>query len=190
MADRANGIPEGWYYGTEGGTAAAEILREVESIRKLTMSFPKSVGQLPLYYNHKAQQNSHGLHPDGQQTRLYPFGFAELCFIFLFGSSLLETMGRMNFSIVTVRVTNTGQVAGEEIVQLYIRRGELRHPARQGAEGSDMALGPAKPGRSDSPSIAPFFLLGHPHERCRGAGTFRSVGGSSGGSVSTTLTVR
>jgi beta-glucosidase len=116
-------IIEGWYMGQETGTAAADIIfGDVNPSGKLTITFPKSVGQLPMYYNFKpsAQANDY-LSMDNKP--LYHFGYGLSYTKFRFDKPRL-TKNRINVKDsvkVKIDVTNTGKIAGEEVVQLYIR---------------------------------------------------------------------
>ena len=123
LAEKADAIIEGWYMGQETGKAAADIIfGDVNPSGKLTITFPKSAGQLPMYYNHKpsaqfADYLSQDINP------LYHFGFGLSYTEFRYGSPRLasSSIGSNESTTVTVEVTNTGKVAGEEIVQMYIR---------------------------------------------------------------------
>ena len=123
LAEKADAIIEGWYMGQETGKAAADIIfGDVNPSGKLTITFPKSVGQLPMYYNHKpsaqfADYISLDINP------LYHFGFGMSYADFRYGSPSLarNPIGINESTTVTVEVTNTGKTAGEEIVQMYIR---------------------------------------------------------------------
>jgi beta-glucosidase len=123
LAEKADAIIEGWYMGQETGKAAADIIfGDVNPSGKLDITFPKSVGQLPMYYNHKpsaqfADYISQDINP------LYHFGFGLSYTDFRYGSPRLSrtSIGRNESTTVTVEVTNTGKAAGEEIVQMYIR---------------------------------------------------------------------
>jgi beta-glucosidase len=123
LAEKADAIIEGWYMGQETGKAAADIIfGNVNPSGKLTITFPKSVGQLPMYYNHKpsaqfADYISQDINP------LYHFGFGLSYAEFRYGSPRLtkSSIGKNESTTVEVEVTNTGKAAGEEIVQMYIR---------------------------------------------------------------------
>ncbi len=122
-----------WSPGTEGGHAVADVLfGKANPSAKLTTTFPRSVGQLPLYYNHK---NTGRPHPDTSDYKkfvscyideinapLYPFGYG-LCYTSFAYSDLRLSASEMPMDgsvTVSVTVTNTGSCAGDEIVQLYI----------------------------------------------------------------------
>jgi beta-glucosidase len=115
-------ILEGWYMGQETGTAAADILfGDVNPSGKLTITFPKSVGQLPMYYNHKPSAQFMG-YVSEDELPLYPFGFGLSYTTFKY-SNLKFSSDKIKVGetvTVSVDVTNTGTVKGDEIVQLYI----------------------------------------------------------------------
>jgi beta-glucosidase len=121
LAERAPAILEGWYLGQEGGTAVAEVLfGDVNPGGKLPVSFPRGVGQLPLFYNHKPTARRGYLF---DSTRpLFPFGHGLSYTTFAYSNptiapSRIPLDGRATAS---VEVTNTGTRAGDEVVQLYI----------------------------------------------------------------------
>ena len=123
-------IVQAWHLGTESGNALAEIIMgEYNPSGKLPMSFPRSVGQMPLYYNHKntgrpTQDDNPNLvfwshYIDEENTPLYPFGHGESYTTFEYSNLKITTVGN-NF-IAAINLTNTGGMAGEEVTQLYIR---------------------------------------------------------------------
>ena len=122
-----------WAPGTEGGHAVADILfGDVNPSAKLTTSFPRSVGQLPLYYNHKNTGRPHGefdpfkkfvsAYLDEINGPLYPFGYGLSYTTYEYGEVSLSAAEMPQNGTVTasVTVTNTGDRDGDEIVQLYI----------------------------------------------------------------------
>ncbi|MGZ5192169.1 MAG: glycoside hydrolase family 3 C-terminal domain-containing protein, partial [Flavisolibacter sp.] len=123
LVEKVPAIIEGWYMGQETGTAAADVIfGDVNPSGKLTITFPKSAGQLPLYYNHKPSAQfldylSQDIKP------LFHFGFGLSYTTFKYSQPRLEKeIIRTNESSnVSVDVTNTGKIAGDEIVQMYIR---------------------------------------------------------------------
>src|SRR5690606_1666155 len=135
-----------WFGGTETGTAVADVLfGDVNPSGKLPVTFPQHVGQLPLYYSHK---NTGRPLPEGQwfekfrsnyldvsNDPLYPFGYGLSYTSFAYGELKLSTdqLQRNGTLHVNVAVTNTGQYAGEEVVQLYIRDliGSLTRPVKE-----------------------------------------------------------
>ncbi|MEJ2444205.1 MAG: glycoside hydrolase family 3 N-terminal domain-containing protein [Exilibacterium sp.] len=122
IAARTNGLVEGWYLGQAGGTAVAEVLfGDVSPGGKLPVTFPRNVGQLPLYYNHKPSSRRGYLFDD--KSPLFPFGYGLSYTTFAIGepqlsTSVINTDGSVQ---VSVSVENTGERAGDEVVQLYIR---------------------------------------------------------------------
>ncbi|HMT67534.1 MAG TPA: glycoside hydrolase family 3 C-terminal domain-containing protein, partial [Bacteroidales bacterium] len=123
LAETVPAIVEGWYMGQETGTAAADIIfGEVNPSGKLTITFPKSVGQIPMYYNHKPSARwqdyiSLDIKP------LFHFGYGLSYTKFKYGKPVLKktTIKKSEATKVMVEVKNAGKVAGDEIVQLYIR---------------------------------------------------------------------
>lgn len=122
LAEKAQAIVECWYLGQESGQAVAEVLfGDVNPSGKLPITIPRSVGQLPIYYNYRPSARRGYLFDE--VSPLYPFGFGLSYTTFKFGPPRLEkaTIGRDEETRVLVDVTNTGSRAGEEVVQLYIR---------------------------------------------------------------------
>ena len=113
---------EGWYLGQEGGTAMADILfGDVNPGGKMPVSVPRSVGQLPMYYNEKPSAHR-GYHFDSKEP-LFPFGFGLSYTTFEIGEPQLASKRiPVNDPVrVTVDVKNTGSRKGDEVVQLYVR---------------------------------------------------------------------
>lgn len=123
LAKKVPAILEGWYMGQETGTAAADIIfGEVNPSGKLTITFPKSAGQLPMYYNHKpSAQWQNYLSQD--VNPLFHFGYGLSYTKFRYGKLVLRknTIKKDETAKVTLEVANAGKMAGDEIVQLYIR---------------------------------------------------------------------
>jgi beta-glucosidase len=122
IAERANALIEGWYMGQEGGTALADILfGDANPGGKLPVSIARSVGQLPIFYNHKPSARRGYLFDTAEP--LFPFGFGLSYTSFEIGAPVLSvaTMKPDGTASVTVDVKNTGARAGDEVVQLYIR---------------------------------------------------------------------
>jgi beta-glucosidase len=122
IAARANALLEGWYLGQEGGTALADILfGDANPGGKLPVTLPRSAGQLPLVYNEKP--SAHRGYLFDSREPLFPFGFGLSYTTFEIGAPQLSaTQIPVNGSVtVTVSVRNTGKVAGDEVVQLYLR---------------------------------------------------------------------
>jgi len=121
--EKASAVIEGWYMGEQTGTAAAEVIfGDISPSGKLTITFPKSVGQLPLYYNHKPQ--AHYLDYLTLDSKpLYPFGYGLSYTTFNYGSIRLSSMKITpeDSVVASIDITNTGAMDGDEIVQLYVR---------------------------------------------------------------------
>lgn len=124
-------ILEAWYLGSKGGTAVADILfGDYNPGGKLTVTFPKTVGQIPFNFPYKpASQIDGGKNPgpDGNMSRingaLYPFGYGLSYTTFEYSD--LEITPKVitpnQKATVRLKVTNTGKRAGDEVVQLYTR---------------------------------------------------------------------
>jgi beta-glucosidase len=131
LAERAPAILEAWFPGTEGGDAVADVLfGRVNPGGKLPVTFPRTVGQVPLYYNHmntgrpyNEQEKYTSKYLDAPSTPLYPFGYGLSYTTFRFlDLRLSATRVPVDGQIVArITVENTGQRAGDEVVQLYLR---------------------------------------------------------------------
>jgi len=122
LVDQADAVVEGWYMGQETGHAAADVLfGAVNPAGKLTITFPRSTGQIPAYYNCKPGARIFP-YVDEVNAPLFPFGFGLSYTTFSYAQPQLSTptMSRTGWATVSVTVTNTGPVPGDEIVQLYI----------------------------------------------------------------------
>jgi len=121
--ERVDGVLDVWYPGEEGGRAVADVLFGDENPGgRLPITFPMSEGQLPLVYNHKPTGRGDD-YLDLTGHPLFPFGFG-LSYTTFEYSNLVVTPADMPASgTATVRCTvkNTGSVAGDEVVQLYVR---------------------------------------------------------------------
>ena len=154
-------IVEAWHLGTESGNAIAEVLYgDYNPSGKLPMSFPRSVGQMPLYYNHKntgrpgAKGSDAGSvfwshYGDQKNAALYPFGFGLSFTEFEYSEITLNKVSLTNNAKIeaSVTLTNTGKVKGKEVVQMYIRDhyASVTRPVR---ELKDFELVELEPGES------------------------------------------
>ena len=123
LAEQANALLEGWYLGQEGGNAFANVLfGRVNPGGKLAVSIPRSVGALPVFYNHhpSAEVNQY---VEGGHKPLFPFGHGLSYTSFdISAPRLSKTEIAPGESVdVEVDVTNIGRRSGDEVVQLYIR---------------------------------------------------------------------
>ncbi|QNK57563.1 glycoside hydrolase family 3 N-terminal domain-containing protein [Paenibacillus sp. PAMC21692] len=139
-------VLEAWYPGTNGGAAVAELLYGIAAPSgRLTMSFPHSAGQIPVYYN--AFNTGRPQDPNGERVRyvsqyldvpnepLLPFGYGLGYTDIRYGEASLSsgTLSADGKLTLTVAVTNSGDFAAEETVQLYVRdmAGETVRPLRE-----------------------------------------------------------
>ncbi len=127
LAQNANAILEAWLPGEEGGTAIAKtIFGDNNPAGKLPISFPRHVGQVPIYYSHKPSgMKSHwyGEYVSEKTTPLFPFGHGLSYTSFEYSRLSLSTpQARPGETVaISLQVTNTGKLPGDEVVQLYIR---------------------------------------------------------------------
>jgi beta-glucosidase len=122
IAEHVPAILEGWYLGQETGTAVADVLfGDVNPGGKLPITFPRSVGQLPAYYYQKPSAKRGYLFASTEP--LFPFGHGLSFTTFAYSNLELapQEIGVGGKATVSVDVTNTGEMAGDEVVQLYIR---------------------------------------------------------------------
>ncbi|ACT12590.1 MULTISPECIES: beta-glucosidase BglX [Pectobacterium] len=129
---QADALLETWFSGTEGGNAIADVLfGDYNPSGKLPMSFPRSVGQIPIYYNHLPSGRPYTPENPGKYTShyydeangpLYPFGYGLSYTTFSVSDVRLssQTMKRNGTINASVTVKNTGSRAGETVVQLYV----------------------------------------------------------------------
>ena len=140
-SDHIPAILEAWYPGTQAGNGVADILfGDANPAGHLTVSWPRSTGQEPLYYNHNLTQNPEtapnfkSRYWDIRSTPLYPFGYGLSYTTFSFDNLKVAPSARVGNTVeVSADVTNTGSRAGDAVVQLYIhqRAGSASRPIRQ-----------------------------------------------------------
>jgi len=122
IAENVPAILEGFYLGQETGVGLADVLfGDYNPAGKLPISFPRSVGQLPIYYNQKPSGRRGYLFAD--KSPLFPFGYGLSYTTFSYGKPTVTPVriAPNGQAKVSVTVTNSGKRAGDEIVQLYIR---------------------------------------------------------------------
>lgn len=135
-----------WFGGTQAGNAVADVIfGNVNPSGKLPVTFPQSVGQIPIYYNHK---NTGRPLPEGEWYQkyrsnyiditndpLFPFGFGLSYSTFTYGDLVLDKSQLSSNNVVTasIEVTNGGEYDGAEVVQLYIRDvvGSVTRPVKE-----------------------------------------------------------
>jgi beta-glucosidase len=131
--DHANAILDVWFGGTEAGNAIADVLfGNYNPSGKLTATFPRNTGQIPLYYNHKNTGRPYdgsgfpkfkSNYLDVSNDPLYPFGFGLSYTVFKYSELSLnkKEIKPGEKLLIKVTVTNTGDYDGEETAQMYIR---------------------------------------------------------------------
>ena len=132
-------ILDAWYPGTEGGNAVADLLfGDANPGGKLPVSWPRSVGQVPIFYARMLTQIPDALDTrywDGSSAPLYPFGYGLSYTVFKMDN--LKTEGSSvkagSTLAVSIELQNTGAVVGDQVVQLYThqRSGSASRPARE-----------------------------------------------------------
>jgi beta-glucosidase len=121
--NEVDGIVDVWYPGEMGGKALADLISgDANFSGRLPITFPKSVGQVPLVYNH-APTGRGDDYVDGTGQALFPFGYGNSYTTFSY-SDLKVTNTRFTTKdsvILSCNITNTGSKEGDEVVQLYVR---------------------------------------------------------------------
>lgn len=143
MDQQVPAILEAWLPGTMGGPAIADVLfGDYNPSGKLPMTFPRSTGQIPLYYSQKSTGRPRidsvrytSKYIDSPNTPLYPFGYGLSYTTFSYSGMKLssETMGANDTLTVSVKVKNSGKYDGAEVVQLYTRDmvGSVTRPVKE-----------------------------------------------------------
>ncbi|SKC87643.1 beta-glucosidase BglX [Ohtaekwangia koreensis] len=141
--DNIPAIVETWFLGTQAGHAIADVLfGDYNPSGKLTVTFPRSVGQVPIYYSMKntgrpmdANNKYTSKYLDESNEPLYPFGYGLSYTTFTYGDISLSSpqITQQDELKVSCKVTNTGKRAGEEVVQLYIHDlvGSVTRPVKE-----------------------------------------------------------
>jgi len=143
LHEEADAILEAWWTGVEGGPAIAEVLfGDYNPSGKLTMTFPRHVGQVPIYYNERnsgrpfdPNDKWNSKYIDSPNTPLYPFGYGLSYTTFEYGDLRTNKEEYLMGEEIKVQVSlkNTGNYAGEEVAQLYIRdvHGSTTRPIKE-----------------------------------------------------------
>ena len=141
--DQVSGILEAWLLGSQHGNAVADALfGKFNPSGKLPVSFPKNVGQEPLYYNQKGTgrptggaQVTYSHYTDSGRDALYPFGFGLSYSQFDYGDIQLSADSFTSGKKITasINVTNSSNMTGDEVVQLYLRDvvGSITRPIKE-----------------------------------------------------------
>lgn len=158
----ADAILEAWFPGTEAGPALVDILfGEANPQGKLTMSFPRNLGQVPIYYNLKntgrpfdPAEKYRSKYLDVSNDPLYPFGYGLSYTTFDYADLALSSSSLKPHETLTasIKISNTGNVEGVETVQLYIRDmvGSITRPVKELKGFQKVSL---KPGESKTISF-------------------------------------
>ena len=144
-AENIPAIVEAWHLGTQSGNAIAQVLYgDYNPSGKLPMTFPRSIGQLPIYYNYKNTGRpimnepesvfwSH--YSDEKNTPQFPFGYGLSYSKFEYSNLTISsnTFTKNGSITASITVKNTGKVIGKEVVQLYIRDvlGSITRPVKE-----------------------------------------------------------
>ena len=123
IAEHVPAILDGWYLGQEGGTAMADVIfGDYNPAGRLPITVPRSVGQLPDYYYQKP--SAHREYLGASTLPLFPFGWGLSYTTFKYSNlkATPETIGPRGSATISVDVTNTGSLRGDEVVQLYIHQ--------------------------------------------------------------------
>ncbi|MCK9426388.1 MAG: beta-glucosidase BglX [Ignavibacteriaceae bacterium] len=143
LNEHAAAILETWFLGIRAGDAIADVLfGEVNPSGKLPVTFPKYVGQVPMYYNHKntgrpydPKNNYTSYYADYDNSPLYPFGYGLSYTKFVYDNLKLSSkkISKTEALKISVEVKNNGLYDGEEVVQLYIRDlvGSVTRPIKE-----------------------------------------------------------
>lgn len=149
-------ILETWFLGVQTGNAVADVLfGDYNPSGKLPVTFPRTVGQVPFYYNHKNTgrppadtMRFTSRYRDLPSSPLFPFGFGLSYTTFEYAGmtvspGIIDSAGAVT---VSIRVKNTGARAGEEVVQLYVRQdvGSLTRPVKELKGFRRIALAPGE----------------------------------------------
>ncbi len=141
--DNIDAILETWFAGTNAGPAITDVLfGAANPSGKITMTFPRNVGQIPIYYNHKntgrpfdVNQKYTSKYLDVQNDPLYPFGYGISYTTFNYSDIKLSSSGLKSGQKITaaISITNNGKYDGIETAQLYIRDmvGSITRPVKE-----------------------------------------------------------
>jgi beta-glucosidase len=156
IAEHANALVEAWFLGVQSGNAIADVLfGDVNPSGKLPVTFPRAVGQIPVYYNHKntgrpGDPANHytSAYFDLENTPLFPFGFGLSYSIFEYSHLALSASSMKKDGSITasVEVKNSSTRSGEEVVQFYIRDlvGSVTRPVKELKGFSRVVLQPGE----------------------------------------------
>jgi beta-glucosidase len=194
VAENVPAILDGWYLGQEGAAAAADVLfGDYNPGGKLPITVPRSVGQLPDYYYQKPSAKRGFV--DGSVLPLFPFGWGLSYTTFKYSNLRLaqDAIGAEGQTTVTVDVTNSGAVRGDEVTQLYIHQtvSSVTRPVKELRGFKRVSLNPGET-KTVEFTLGPDELsyLNRDMKRVVEPGTFEVMaGGNSVDLITTTLNV-
>ena len=195
VVSKVPAVLEVWYPGQEGGTAVAEALfGDLNPGGKLPISVPRTVGQLPVYYNRKPTSFRNYLFESREPLYAFGHGLSYTTFSLTDLTLADTTIGTSGRTTVSVRVTNTGSRAGDEVVQMYVHDvvASVTRPVKQLRGFARVSL---KPGESTVVTlpIGPeaLWLINQQNQRVVEPGDFEIlVGASSNTTLKAVLTVK
>jgi beta-glucosidase len=152
ISERVPALVEAWLPGEEGGHAVADVLfGALSPAGRLPVTLPRAVGQLPLYYNHKpsgARSQFHGDYADLSCSPLFPFGHGLSYTRFEYSDLRLADaeLAADEWAEIGVSVTNVGERAGDEVVQLYVndRVASVTRPVKELKGFARVSLAPGQ----------------------------------------------
>jgi len=150
IAERAAALLFAWLPGEEGGNAIADVLfGSVNPSGRLPVSLPRSVGQVPVHYRHRAgggRSTFHGDYTDSPTTPLFPFGHGLSYTTFAYDALAVHGGSTREPVDVSVRVANDGRRPGDEVIQLYVRDevASVARPNRQLVGFAWLSLAPGE----------------------------------------------
>jgi beta-glucosidase len=160
LDEKAGAILETWFLGTQAGNAIADVLfGDYNPSGKLPVTFPRSLGQVPIFYSAKNTGRPMEVDPNNKYTSkyldesnypLYPFGYGLSYTTFSYGDIQLSSpeITAKDSLTITCTITNTGTREGEEIVQLYVRDlvGSVTRPVKElkGFQKINLAAGESR----------------------------------------------
>src|SRR5215813_8230725 len=191
VAESVPAILDGWYLGQEGGTAAADVIfGDYNPGGKLPITVPRSVGQLPDYYYQKPSAKRGFV--DGAVRPLFPFGWGLSYTTFKYANLRLaqDAIGPEGETKVSVDVTNTGRVRGDEVAQLYIHQvvSSVTRPVKELRGFRRISLNPGET-KTVEFKLGPKELsyLNRDMKRVVEPGTFEVMAGSNSEELITTI---
>ena len=186
VAKNIPSVVEAWFGGEKGGLAVADVLLGNHNPSgKLPMTFPRSTGQMPYYYNHKP--SSRHIYVDQDSTALFPFGhglsYTSFAYSNLQVSATVPVKGVVNINIT---IKNSGMLTGTEIPQLYIRDvvSSVTTPVRSLKGFGRITLEPGQSGRvTFKVNTAELALWNRQMKRVVEPGEFEVMIGSSSSDI-------